>query len=245
MSGTRALEQVKEHNMRTIIIGDIHGCSGALRLLLAKIMPNPKEDKLILLGDLFDRGPDSWGVFQMVRELAEIYGDRFVFLRGNHEDYLLQRQLTLPQRIVWDRVGRGTTVKSFRAHGAKMEDSAGWIREHVVFYYRGEGFQCVHAGLKIEPIEANDYYTMIHDHGVVMENVYAGPLTIVGHIALEKPTWFPGAGQPVKVLAEGEEQVLPKNAVICIDTGCGKGGRLTGMVIEDGKYCLLSAGEEG
>ena len=207
MSGTRALEQVKEHNMRTIIIGDIHGCSGALRLLLAKIMPNPKEDKLILLGDLFDRGPDSWGVFQMVRELAEIYGDRFVFLRGNHEDYLLQRQLTLPQRIVWDRV--------------------------------------VHAGLKIEPIEANDYYTMIHDHGVVMENVYAGPLTIVGHIALEKPTWFPGAGQPVKVLAEGEEQVLPKSGVICIDTGCGKGGRLTGMVIENGKYCLLSAGEEG
>ena len=134
--------------MRTIIIGDIHGCSGALRLLLAKIMPNPKEDKLILLGDLFDRGPDSWGVFQMVRELAEIYGDRFVFLRGNHEDYLLQRQLTLPQRIVWDRVGRGTTVKSFRAHGAKMEDSADWIREHVVFYYREEGFQCVHAGLR-------------------------------------------------------------------------------------------------
>ena len=114
-----------------------------------------------------------------------------------------------------------------------------------MFYYRGEGFQCVHAGLKIEPIEANDYYTMIHDHGVVMENVYAGPLTIVGHIALEKPTWFPGAGKPVKVLADGEEQVLPKNGIICIDTGCGKGGRLTGMVIENGKYCLLSAGEEG
>ena len=245
--------------MRTIIIGDIHGCSGALRLLLAKIMPNPEEDKLVLLGDLFDRGPDSWGVFQMVRELAETYGDRFVLLRGNHEDYLLQRQLTLPQRIVWERVGRGTTVKSFKAHGARMEDSAGWIREHVVFYYREEGFQCVHAGLKIDPIEANDYYTMIHDHDIVMENVYAGPLTIVGHIALKKPTWFPGAGQPVKVLAEsagqsvkapdGSEilqmQELPGRGVICIDTGCGKGGRLTGMVIEDGKYYLLSAGEEG
>ena len=62
--------------MRTIIIGDIHGCSGALRMLLAKIMPNPKEDKLILLGDLFDRGPDSWGVFQMVRELADTYGGK-------------------------------------------------------------------------------------------------------------------------------------------------------------------------
>ena len=43
--------------MRTIIIGDIHGCSGALRLLLAKIMPDEKADRLILLGDLFDRGP--------------------------------------------------------------------------------------------------------------------------------------------------------------------------------------------
>ena len=242
--------------MKTIIIGDIHGCSSALRLLMARISPDVKEDRLILLGDLFDRGPDSWGVFGMVQELAERYGDRFTLIRGNHEDYLLTKKLTLSQRFMWDRVGRGTTVKSFKAHRAKMEDSAGWIREHVVFYYRGEGFQCVHAGLKIEPIEANDYYTMIHDHGIVMENVYSGPLTIVGHIALEKPTWFPGAGQPAKVLAEcagqsaeeiaqGEMHELPKRGIICIDTGCGKGGRLTGMVIEDGKYYLLSAGEEG
>ena len=72
--------------MRTIIIGDIHGCSGALRLLLAKIMPDEKADRLILLGDLFDRGPDSWGVFQVVRELADKFGDRFVLLRGNHDD---------------------------------------------------------------------------------------------------------------------------------------------------------------
>ena len=196
---------------RTIIIGDIHGCSGALRMLLAKIMPNPEENKLILLGDLFDRGPDSWGVFQMIRELADAYGDRFVLLRGNHEDYLLQQKLSLSERWVWERVGRGTTVKSFKAHGAKMDDSAGWIRDHAVFYYRGEGFQCVHAGLKIDPMEANDFYTMIHDHGVAMENVYAGPLRIVGHIALEKPTWFPGGRQPVKVLKEGKGQELPRN----------------------------------
>ena len=32
--------------MRTIIIGDIHGCSSALRLLLAKIMPDEKADRL-------------------------------------------------------------------------------------------------------------------------------------------------------------------------------------------------------
>lgn len=214
-------------------------------MLLAKILPDAGKDKLIFLGDLFDRGPDSWGVFQMVQELAERYGDRFVLLRGNHEDYLLQQKLPLGQRFVWERVGRGATVKSFKAHGVRMEDSAGWIRERAAYYYRGEGFQCVHAGLKIDPMELNDFYTMIHDHNVAMENVYAGPLTIVGHIALEKPTWFPGEGKPVKILEEGKVLELPHRGVICIDTGCGKGGRLTGMVIEDGKYSLISTGEEG
>lgn len=231
--------------MRTIIIGDIHGCSGALRLLLAKIMPDENADRLILLGDLFDRGPDSWSVFQMVRELADRFGDRFVLLRGNHDDYLLTPKLSISMRLVWERVGRGTTVKSFKAHGEKMEDTAVWIGEHVVPFYRGEGFQCVHAGLKVDPIEMNDYYTMIHDHGVAMQNRYAGPLTIVGHIALEKVTWFPGLEQPVKQIPEGTWQELPQRGVICIDTGCGKGGRLTGMVIEEGKYILHSAGEEG
>ena len=231
--------------MRTIIIGDIHGCSGALRLLLAKIMPDEKSDRLILLGDLFDRGPDSWGVFQMVRELADKFGDRFVLLRGNHDDYRLTPNPSMSLRFMWDRVGRGTTIKSFKAHGEKMEESAAWIGEHVVPFWRGDGFQCVHAGLKVDPIEMNDYYTMIHDHGVAMENRYSGPLTIVGHIALDKTTWFPGMGYMVKEIPEGNWYELPGRGVICIDTGCGKGGRLTGMVIENGKFILHSAGEEG
>ena len=231
--------------MRTIIIGDIHGCSGALRLLLAKLMPDENADRLVLLGDLFDRGPDSWGVFQLVQELEAKYGDRFVLLRGNHEDYLLTPNLSISMRIVWERVGRGATAKSFRAHHGRMEDTVPWISEHIVPFWRGDGFQCVHAGLKVDPIEMNDSYTMIHDHGVAMENRYAGPLTIVGHIALEKAAWFPGEEKPVQQIPEGVWQELPERVVLCIDTGCGKGGRLTGMVIEDGKYILHSAGEEG
>ena len=31
---------------------------------------------------------------------------------------------------------------------------------------------------------------------------------------------------------------LPEKGIICIDAGCGKGGRLVGMVIEGGKYML-------
>lgn len=235
----------KERDMKTIIIGDIHGCSSALRLLLAKLAPDVKEDRLILLGDLFDRGPDSWGVFQMVQELADKYGDRFVLIRGNHEDYLLTEKMNFSQRLMWDRVGRGTTVKSFKSHRDKMENSIPWVREHVQYSYRGDGFQCVHAGLRVDPIEANDYTTMIHDHYVAKENRYEGPLTIVGHIALERPVWFPGGGESIGFLEYEKQYELQPKGVLCIDTGCGKGGKLTGMVIRDGKYILRSVGEEG
>ena len=93
----------------------------------------------------------------------------------------------------------------------------------------------------IKPDENAD--RLIHDHGVAMSNRYAGPYTIVGHIALERPVWFPGEKKLVKEIPEGTWYELPPRGVICIDTGCGKGGRLTGMVVEDGKFVLESVGE--
>ena len=103
--------------MRTIIIGDIHGCNDSLQSLLANVSPIPGKDRLVLLGDLFDRGPDSLQVFQTIQKLAEEFGNDFVLLRGNHEDYLLQPKLTLWQRMIWEKVGRSATVRSFMQAG--------------------------------------------------------------------------------------------------------------------------------
>ena len=223
--------------MRTIIIGDIHGCSAALQALLSKVKI-VGNDRLILLGDLFDRGPDSFEVFRLVRQLAGAMGEDFVLLRGNHEDYLLSPKLTLLQRFVWERVGRGTTAASFKAHGDRMESAIPWLTQNCRMYYQGEGFQCVHAGLLVDPIEANDMQTMIHDHTVVQRNVYAGPLTVTGHIALEEPTYFAGDGETTETLEYGVPLPLLETGVICIDTGCGKGGRLTAMLIREKEYRL-------
>ena len=224
--------------MRTIIIGDIHGCNKELCALLDKVHPE-KEDQVILLGDLFDRGPESWEVFHTVKSLQRTYGDQFVLLRGNHEDYLLKEKLTLKERMIWDKVGKGATVASFKSHGEKMEEAAPWIREHCRMYYKGDGFQCVHAGLLVDPIEANDTETMIHDHGIALRNCYKGPLTIVGHIALENPTWFAGDEKTAEILPYGEWRELPEKGTICIDTGCGKGGKLTALVKIQNKYNLI------
>ena len=223
--------------MRNIIIGDIHGCSTAFQALLSKVKV-VGNDRLILLGDLFDRGPDSFEVFRMVRQLAGAMDEDFVLLRGNHEDYLLSPKLTLMQRIVWERVGRGTTVSSFKAHGDRMESAIPWLSENCRMFYQGEGFQCVHAGLLADPIEANDPQTMIHDHSVVRRNVYTGPLTVTGHIALEEPTYFAGDRKTAERLEYGISRPLPETGVICIDTGCGKGGRLTALIAKDHEYRL-------
>lgn len=45
--------------MKTLIIGDIHGCLSTLKELIAKAGP---VDQIISVGDLIDRGPDSLGV---------------------------------------------------------------------------------------------------------------------------------------------------------------------------------------
>ena len=180
--------------MRTIIIGDIHGCDDQLKSILGKLQPDPETDMLILLGDLFDRGPESWEVFQTVKGLREDFKDRFILLKDN-----------------------------------------------IINYYKGGNFQCVHAGIKIDPLEANDTYTLIHDHDVVVQNRYTGPLTITGHIALEKPVWFAGDGETVESLEYDMRRQLPEHGVLCIDTGCGKGGKLTAMVIEDANFTLFSS----
>lgn len=46
---------------------------------------NNNEHYLILCGDLFDRGNESKELFEFVQSL----GDRFIYVRGNHEDLLI------------------------------------------------------------------------------------------------------------------------------------------------------------
>lgn len=229
--------------MRTIIIGDIHGCSNALQALFECVKPEAGTDRLVFLGDLFDRGPDSYQVFHRLQSLAQQFGDGFILLLGNHEDYLLQPRLTKQQRMIWEHVGRQATVSSFERSGAHMEDTIPWIKEHTCLFWKTDLFQCVHAGIKVDPPEVNDLETLVHSHETVPANRYTGLLTITGHIALEHATWFTGDGETTEELHENETLQLPETGVICIDTGCGKGGKLTAMVIEGKQFTLQSVQE--
>lgn len=73
-------------------ISDIHGHLDALEEALSRIKAKAFEcDRLILLGDYIDNGPDSGGVLRRVFELQKTYGpERVIALRGNHEEMLLE-----------------------------------------------------------------------------------------------------------------------------------------------------------
>ncbi len=68
---------------RLIAIGDVHGCSHELATLLERVRPTT-DDQLVFLGDLINRGPDTPGVLDLVRQHGGLS------LLGNHELRLLE-----------------------------------------------------------------------------------------------------------------------------------------------------------
>lgn len=68
---------------RTLVMGDVHGCAEELATLIRAFAPRP-GDRMVAVGDLINRGPDSRGVLDLVREW------KIEAVLGNHENRLLK-----------------------------------------------------------------------------------------------------------------------------------------------------------
>ena len=66
-------------------IGDLQGCSGQLDLLLDRIDAEASQARLVFVGDLVNRGPDSLGCLRKIRAM----GNRARVVLGNHDLHLL------------------------------------------------------------------------------------------------------------------------------------------------------------
>ena len=84
-------------NMRRIFVGDIQGCSEALKRLLRAVSFAPGHDVLMPVGDLVNKGPDSEGVLDLLMEL-----DAQPVL-GNHDLHWLARGSAAERHLRWLR----------------------------------------------------------------------------------------------------------------------------------------------
>lgn len=206
--------------MRTVVIGDVHGCYRELKRLVSRLEENkayePGRDRLIFLGDYIDRGENPRRVIRFIRDLQERYGN-VIALMGNHEDMLLE-WLDGEGRS-WEYNGCEATIRSYKGYMADFQDDCRWMRD-LPLYYEDDHYIYVHAGIDPEiPMEEQDKETLLWIRDEFIDNpVKAEKVVVFGHT--------PGYGQPYQTPAGN----------ICLDIGCVFYGSLTAMVIgEDGE----------
>ena len=211
---------------RTVFIGDVHGCLDELEMLYKKLAVS-SADRVLFVGDLVAKGPDSQGVLAFVRAS----GARSVL--GNHDDAVLRYRRALQE-------GREPKLKPGHLAVARSLSEEDWsFLDEMPLLLRVPDLEVavVHAGVVPgKPLEAqarDDLLAMRTlrpdgtasprlEEGELWPQRYAGPEHIVfGHNAI--------SGLQRTRFASG------------LDTGCVYGRTLTALVLPENTLVSVAA----
>lgn len=117
------------------LIGDLQGCCDALARLLEKIDFSPSRDRLYLLGDLVNRGPDSLTTLRRLQSL----GDSAQCLLGNHDLHLLATAAGV-------RAPHKSDTLDAILQAPDREALLAWMRQQRLAIH-AQGWLMVHAGV--------------------------------------------------------------------------------------------------
>ena len=207
---------------RTLVIGDIHGCASALELLLQKIAL-AAADTVVFLGDYVDRGSNTRGVLDIVLELSKTH--HVIPLLGNHEIMMLDAVKETMMRDLWLQFGGQRTIESY---GGSFENIP---EEHLEFlrnclrYYETDDHLFVHANyLPGKPLAEQEdqvlYWTHLLDFRPGPH--CSGKRVIVGHTP------------------QTNGNILDFGHMVCIDTYCFGGGKLTALDVHSNEIWQTS-----
>ena len=229
-------------NMRLVAVGDIHGMLSELRQLHTKVASDLKVASLqpesfattwIYLGDYVDRGPESAGVIDYLLEIKNklLPGNEMIFLRGNHEqlllDFLEQENDDAP---FWLRSGGFETLESYgvflnRKHNTLQRNAAReelrrkvppthlkFLKETQLSHTIGDYYFChatIDPDVSLEKQVAKDL--LWSRNTKFLDENYIGKLIVHGHTPVKTP-----------VLAKGHANV---------DTGAYATGQLSALIL--------------
>jgi polynucleotide kinase-phosphatase len=218
------------------IIGDIHGCIDELNALLDKLgyvktdggapPHHPEGRRVIFLGDLVDRGPDSPGVLRLAMEM--VAAGSALAVPGNHDMKLVKK---LSGRDVKIAHGLAQTLEQLdampEAERIPFQDKAKTFLDDLVSHlWLDDGKLVVaHAGRKEEmqgrgsgAVRGFALYGEstgeIDEYGLPVRLNWAAEyrgraMVVYGHTPAPVAEWI--------------------NGTICVDTGCVFGGKLTAL----------------
>ena len=129
---------------RILVIGDIHGGLRALHQVFERAKVNQK-DTLIFLGDFVDGWSESPQVIDFLLELSTT--NKCVFIRGNHDELLLEWLEKSKDNLQWYQHGGEATVLSYSKvdHDTKQKHIA-FLKNLQNFYLDDQNRLFIHAG---------------------------------------------------------------------------------------------------
>jgi serine/threonine protein phosphatase 1 len=212
-------------NGRLIAIGDIHGCHLEFAELLAQLSLT-RDDRLVLLGDLVNRGPDSCKVL----DLARAY--RAVALLGNHELRLLKFRRTGDKKYLKEQ-----DLDTFSK--LQPEDWAFLEKMPLTFEEPELNVVFVHGGFlpgepwQKQPAEVVTRIQVIDRDGQPVKRTEAP----------NAPAWADlWSGPPFVVYGHTPRPDIYKlKWSVGIDTACVLGGNLTAYVLPEKRFIQVKA----
>lgn len=230
--------------MRDVVIGDIHGCLEEFDELLRVVEYKPATDRLVLLGDLIDRGPDSIGVVRRAREL------KAESCLGNHESKQIQFRTNQEKNRISGRPNHMMFGPEKRAIFDQFNgDDWMYLNVMPLRINLGDGLIAVHAGFEPAfPPEKQRYDKVVRVVYVDEDGKMATPKQ--GEDPYCKPAgserWATRwdkfnvvYGHAVFSLTNVTRDLVGPCTHYCIDTGCYAGGKLTALVRDEKRLSIV------
>ena len=234
--------------MKTIVMSDLHGCYEEFKELLVAVNYVSSSDKLVVAGDLVDRGPESLKVVEWLRSMSMVTGGRVVVTRGNHDEkhvrYAAHAEL---HRIDSSHVNPvWLSDDKLKIQHALSPQDFEWLASLPSYVHLHGNWVVVHAGFEPGiPLEHQVADQMTHTRYlhpqtlrsvkmITRDNEFRPPAKSVFWTEAYDLPWNVIYGHMVHSLKMPKITRCP-NGTVCygIDTGACFGGALTALVFDD------------